>query len=153
MFSPQLTFVVATENDLPVFEGLAREGMASYYAIHQMEWKSEIFLDGYRKTENYKIERNECNVGVLRVSLENDHVYVYDLHVQPSVRNQGIGTEILAFVENLARRENKSHVRMCAFKTNSAINLYQRFGFKIVGEDDRLVKLKMNLVALNEPAA
>lgn len=145
MLAPPLTFLVADESDLPVFEGLAKNGMASFYALHKIEWKSEIFHDGFLKTQNYKIQRNDFNVGVLRISLESDHVYVHDLHVHPNVTSQGIGTGALAFVVSVAERANKNQIKLSAFKGNSAINLYQRMGFKIVGENDHLVKLEMSL--------
>ncbi|PLK50718.1 GNAT family N-acetyltransferase [Uliginosibacterium sp. TH139] len=142
MLDGKLLFQAAGEVDLPVFAGLAKAGMAAYFTVHHMEWKPELFVEGFRTTENYKILLKENTVGVLRIAQEEDHIFVFDLHVEPGFRNRGVGSAALAFIREIAEQRKKASIRMCAFRTNPAIDLYLRSGFKIVTQDECLVKLR-----------
>jgi ribosomal protein S18 acetylase RimI-like enzyme len=147
------SFMAASEDDLPVFERLARDAMATFYDAHGIEWNSELFGTGFRSTENYRIDRAGATVGMVRIAHEADHIYVFDLHVEPSARNQGIGTHALNFICSIAVQADKKSIRMRVFRSNRAIKLYERVGFMIVGEDNQLLRLEHVLSNASATAA
>jgi GNAT superfamily N-acetyltransferase len=77
---------------------------------------------------------HDQDVGYLQVVEEPDAVLLKQLHVAASFRNHGIGTEVLRRLFEEAQRMGKP-MAVGVVKFNPARALYERLGFRIVGED------------------
>lgn len=107
-------------------------------------FKQERAFD-FRLFENY-IEVSDCFgifdrkklVAVIEGELQEWHnrYRIWNLWVHPKKRNQGLASELLAYIETVAK---KKHARALILETQScnypAISLYRKHGFYLVGLD------------------
>jgi len=62
-----------------------------------------------------------------------DELYINTICVDPNFRGKGIGSQLLAFAEDVAKRENISKVSLnVETEKDAAIRLYKRSGYEIV---------------------
>lgn len=62
-------------------------------------------------------------------------VYITNVAVLPSHRGQGIGAMLVGFLKEYSKAENAEFITLEVRKSNSvAIRLYEKMGFKVVGE-------------------
>ncbi len=62
--------------------------------------------------------------------------YLFAFRIKPEYRNSGLGTRLVSVVEKDLLKRNFHEINLNVAKTNeSAIRLYERLGFKIVGSD------------------
>jgi GNAT superfamily N-acetyltransferase len=117
-------------------------------AIHHtgMRWIAERLFGWDDATQDAKFERqfvlpevriivlHDQDIGYLQVVEEPDAVLLKELHVAVSFQNRGIGTEVLRRLFEEAQRMGKP-MAVGVVKFNPARALYERLGFRIVGED------------------
>jgi ribosomal protein S18 acetylase RimI-like enzyme len=75
------------------------------------------------------------DVGWLQVTLRDDAFFLAQLFVEGSFQRRGIGTEVIDRIIGEATRARRA-VTLGVVKTNPALRLYQRLGFRITREDD-----------------
>ena len=93
------------------------------------------FRDGF-KPENVQIIRsNGANVGWMQTSESPDGLHVHQIHLNDATRRRGIVTRLIERLQDRARN-NGSNVALNVIRGNPAIALYDRLGFRVVGEDD-----------------
>jgi ribosomal protein S18 acetylase RimI-like enzyme len=83
------------------------------------------------------------DVGWLQSSVRDDGLFVAQLFVDDPFQRQGIGTEVMNRLIGEATRLNQA-VRLAVVKSNPALRLYERLGFRITHEDDRKFYMKRN---------
>lgn len=74
------------------------------------------------------------DVRYVQAAEQSDALFLKELHVAASYQNRGIGAEVLRRLCAEAERARKP-VTVGVVKFNPARALYQRLGFRIVGED------------------
>jgi ribosomal protein S18 acetylase RimI-like enzyme len=79
--------------------------------------------------------------GYCVVEDRTDNVQVQELVVHPRYQGKGVGTEVLARAQRLAA-ERSVPVRLGTFHTNRARELYERVGFRVVGETETHVLME-----------
>ena len=66
---------------------------------------------------------------------QEGEIYIDTIAVSENFRGKGIGTEILDYlIEELANKQNKTLGLLVDFTNPNAKKLYERKGFKVVGE-------------------
>lgn len=75
------------------------------------------------------------SVGISTTQFRSPYVYLYNLHVQPSQRQQGVGTALIQAVVEYARKEDSQGVLLSVDTDNArnAVRIYERLGFEISG--------------------
>ena len=68
------------------------------------------------------------------------HQCEFGIIVSPEYRNMGIGTDLMKNVTNLAKQFNISLLHLQVYANNPAIRLYERFGFKSFGYQEKWIK-------------
>lgn len=81
------------------------------------------------------IEYGGHAIGMAKYRESSDRVEVLQLQVLPKYQGRGVGSEILDVLIESARRGKKSLV-LTVLKENPAKRLYERKGFRVVGEDE-----------------
>lgn len=81
-------------------------------------------------------------VGAVWARLMNDYGHVDDqtpslaISLYPKYRGKGIGTQLMRAMLDRLHREGYAQVSLSVQKTNPAVRLYERLGFKTVRETD-----------------
>src|SRR5262249_37704772 len=82
------------------------------------------------------VRRDGADIGWLQTATTADALFVAQLFVEPALRRQGVGTEVMRRIIGEAARAGQA-VTLGVVKTNPAIRLYERLGFTITHEDGR----------------
>lgn len=84
---------------------------------------------------DYIIERHQKPVGRLMVDETGPDLIGIDLALLPSIRNHGVGSTILGYLIQKARRDFEAFI-VHVTKINPAKRLYDRLGFEVTGETE-----------------
>lgn len=74
------------------------------------------------------------DAGWLQVSEDDQEISLYQIHIEPDYRRNGIGTCLIRDLLTRSRRAHKP-VSLFVVRNNPALALYERLGFTVVGED------------------
>ena len=80
-------------------------------------------------------------IGWIQVSETAQSYHLDQLHIVDGHRNQGIGTRLIQALLDRARRDGRS-VSLNVIRGNRAAYLYQRLGFRFVGEDEDKLRMR-----------
>jgi ribosomal protein S18 acetylase RimI-like enzyme len=136
----------ATANDLLFIEAVTQQNMLEHYARHAKAWDDAVFANSIQATENLIVRIAGKPVAAMRYTLSETYLYINDLQVQKDHQQQGHGTALLLHAFDLAKQHALGKVRLCVFKTNTAFEYYQRFGFLHVGEQGHLFRMEKSFV-------
>ena len=94
--------------------------------------QKNLFVTHFCPSNITIITVDDIDVGMYELTLDNHGYFLKRFEILPNFHNRGIGTFILNQILSLARANNLP-VRLQVFKINPAQKLYQKLGFKIVG--------------------
>jgi ribosomal protein S18 acetylase RimI-like enzyme len=140
MFNPVIdsddfTLRAARRDEFNFGEALTRSNMVGYYRRHGLIWRSDLFLASWNESENYILEWADIPIGVLRLDVEGDALHVRDIHIVSTHRNLGAGSFMLKRAYQFAKLRGLARLRLRVFIDNPAAGLYQRHGYRIVGQE------------------
>ena len=134
----ELTFRAATEADMSFLLELRRKTMSEH-----------LRLSGIEPSENERVERVlarfECAeiillsgqpVGLLKVARDGQKWDLIQIQILPEKQGTGLGGGIWQKLLDEAVQA-KATVILSVLKSNRARRLYERLGFRIVGENER----------------
>ena len=98
------------------------------------------FFQPYKENTRYfqYLNQNGHEIGVISVGNQNwnNLCRIWDIYVQPSFQNLGIGTDLLKHAENIAKEwNNRGIVLECQSSNFPAIKFYLKNGFSLTGFD------------------
>jgi len=73
------------------------------------------------------------DVGVVQVHDEADHLYLSRIEVLPGWQGHGVGSGVIRALQALAHTRRRP-VRLHVFDLNPARRLYERLGFRVIGQ-------------------
>lgn len=117
-------------------EKLIRENMGPYYKELRIDWDQDLFDKNWDAFENYILLVDFKPVGVLRLSHDHFAYYIRDLQVDHRWQSKGIGTKAIEYAVEIARNRRFKLLRLRVFRTNPAVLLYERMGFRIRKTED-----------------
>ena len=106
-----------------------------FFGSWDQDYQNQRFARAYKIEEAWIIVRGGTDVGWLARRESEENLLLTEFYVAAEYQNQGIGTQILRDVISEAGRKNKS-VSLGVLKNNPARRLYEREGFKVIGEND-----------------
>ena len=95
----------------------------------------------WKAAEVQIIIHDGADIGWMQSSIRDGSLYLEQIFVDPTFQKRGMGTEIISDLIGRATRA-KRPVTLGVVKTNPALRLYQRLGFRIAAEDDRKFYMK-----------
>jgi GNAT superfamily N-acetyltransferase len=101
-----------------------------------MDAQVASFRQRWVSTEVRIITLDGVPIGWLQSMPREGALFLAQLFVDAAHQRQGIGTEILNRIGDEAARAGQA-VTLGVVKTNPALRLYERLGFRITHEDDR----------------
>ncbi len=78
-------------------------------------------------------------------TLDNQTLKIRQMAVQNNLQGKGIGASLMSFVENLAR--DKGYRNLVMHARDTAIGFYEKFGYRVIGEQFIEVGLPHHLMA------
>src|SRR5215475_5218525 len=128
----------ARAEDFDYCAGLYFEAMENI--IKQLNLNVEAHLAGFRQrwdeTQVTIITLDGTNIGWFQSFVKEDALFLAQLFVDRALRGQGIGTAVVSALFEEAVRANRA-LTLGVVKTNPALRLYKRLGFRITHEDER----------------
>jgi GNAT superfamily N-acetyltransferase len=120
----------------------------------EMRWIiEELHLDRISQETSFRQQWNSAqvrmialdgtDVGWLQAMTQNDEFFVAQMFVDGPFQRRGIGTEVVKRLISEANSLNLA-VRLNVVRINPARRLYERLGFRVIGEDDRKFYMKRN---------
>jgi len=95
--------------------------------------------DKFNKNENYKAfvaELEDCVVGIIYImqyapwGTESEQFWIQGIGVKDGLRNKGIGTKLLKYVEEYGKEKGIGHITLnTGFKRTDAHRFYERNGY------------------------
>mgnify|MGYP001547446526 CR=1 FL=1 len=147
-FCENLIIRHAVEEDIPY---LLSESDQVY-----MQFLFQSAYNGMQRGEQlmWVVEKDSTIIGQvfvqyssMRPHLANgiDRAYFYSFRVAPEVRSNGVGSRLMATMEQDLRNKGFSLVTLTVAKTNDrAIELYTRMGYRIAGSETVTHSVKKN---------
>ena len=136
--TPVTTLRPARAEDFDYCAHLYFEGMENI--IKQLNLNMEVQLAGYRQrwdmTQVKIITLDGRDIGWLQSFVKEDALFLAQLFVDRAWRGQGIGTAMVEALIDEAARTGRA-LTLGVVKTNPALRLYQRLGFRTTHEDER----------------
>jgi ribosomal protein S18 acetylase RimI-like enzyme len=102
---------------------------------------SERFKNGFRKYRSHLICRDYQQIGWLQVSQNGTSLHLHQLHLVKEYRNGGIGSQLIHAAMAVATSQGLA-VTLNVIRGNPAIALYRRLGFRVIGEDQELLRMR-----------
>jgi ribosomal protein S18 acetylase RimI-like enzyme len=87
-----------------------------------------------------------ADIGWLQAAPEGDALFLKQLFVDTPLRRRGIGTAVVRRLMDEARRAGRS-MTLGVVKTNPALRLYERLGFRTTHQDERKFYMRRGLDA------
>jgi GNAT superfamily N-acetyltransferase len=114
------------------------EGMENI--IKELNLNIDAQVAGFRHrwdvTQVRIITLDGTDIGWLQSFVKDDALFLGQLFVEGALRRQGIGTEVVKGLIEEAARAGQA-LTLGVVKTNPALTLYERLGFRTTHEDER----------------
>lgn len=114
------------------------EGMENITKGFKLDMEAQIV--GFRRrwdvTQVRIITLGGTDIGWLQSFVSDDALFLGQLFVDGTLRRQGIGTKIVKGLIEEAARAGQA-ITLGVVKTNPALRLYERLGFRTTHEDER----------------
>ncbi|HWX11307.1 MAG TPA: GNAT family N-acetyltransferase [Trinickia sp.] len=123
----------AVPDDFEFAEALTRNNMSAYYERHHLTWRADLFFESWRESENYILEADGKQIGVLRLTEEGNSLHIRDVQIAAGHRRQGAGTYLLETSNRWARERGLRELQLRVFVDNPAARLYRRMGYRAAG--------------------
>jgi ribosomal protein S18 acetylase RimI-like enzyme len=128
----------ATDADLSFARELTRVNMRQYYAEYERVWQSQSFDEEWPERQSFIISKADRQIGYLSFSLEPRYLYLRDVQLCEPYRGEGVGGWVMQQIVSMASERGARSIRLKVFKSNPAMQLYERQGFRVVGEEKAL---------------
>ncbi|WP_397448250.1 GNAT family N-acetyltransferase [Pseudomonas sp. NA-150] len=125
----------ATAADLDFARELTRVNMRPYYAQYARIWQAQSFDDEWGVRQSFIINKVDKPIGFLSISLEARYLYLRDVQLCEPYRGEGVGGWVMQQIMTMAQARGARRIRLKVFKSNPAMQLYQRQGFTVVREE------------------
>jgi len=139
--------------DLP-FAWLLYRDLMKPLTVELLEWnepgQKHVVEEALALTGSSIIVVDGSQAGWLHVDETPDSIYLGQLYVVPSLQNCGIGTAVVRQLSNKALKEGKS-LTLEVMKNSRARSLYERLGFRVIGESKYKLKMQWQNDALDQP--
>ena len=114
----------------------------------------DLKLDVTRQEENLRhlweadqvqiVTLDGADVGWIQIAVQEFTLHLEQIFVEAPFRGRGIGTGLITDLIDQATR-NGQPMTLAVVRSNRALKLYERLGFRIVDEDDRKFYMKREL--------
>jgi ribosomal protein S18 acetylase RimI-like enzyme len=133
----ELSYRKAVEGDIEYLLWLRKETIETHLINSGvlLSEEDQVLRINYLFDQARIIIRDKQKIGLLKLDEREDEVELVQVQLDPKFQRKGIGQQVIkSVIENALNQKKK--VSLSVLKQNPAKVLYQRMGFKIIGEDD-----------------
>ncbi|PYI56512.1 GNAT family N-acetyltransferase [Paenibacillus flagellatus] len=109
----------------------------------QFDMQKRSYELQYPSADHRLVSRGTERIGRIMTAETDDAIRLVDLSLLPEHRNGGVGSALLRDLRQSAERAGKP-LRLNVLQHNPARRLYERFGFRVVGESFPYVEMEWN---------
>ncbi len=120
-----------------------RDYVEDFFGPWDQAYQDKRFAEEYTIEETWIILRGGTGVGWLAKRNIPQEIILIQFYIAPEHQNRGTGTQVLRDLIAEARQQNQA-VSLGVMKNNPARRLYEREGFKLVGENDYKFLMKLD---------
>ena len=123
---------LAKVDDLATVTELTRRAYEHYVPMLGGEpWPMRVdYAQRIAAGEAWLLEDAGEPIALLVTEDHGDHLHIFSVAVLPAHQSKGIGRQLLAFAETIARETDRRVVTLCMHeKMTRNIGIYQRYGF------------------------
>lgn len=133
----ELVYRKALETDIDYLLQLRKETMSEHLINSGIISNDEdqLLRINYLFDQAKIVMLNNENVGLLKLDEKENRIEIVQIQIDPKFQKKGLGQQIIKEVIKNALAQNKELV-LSVLKANPAKELYERLGFKIIGEDE-----------------
>jgi ribosomal protein S18 acetylase RimI-like enzyme len=136
--APRTTLRPARAEDFDYCASLYFEGMENI--IKELNLNREAQLAGFRRRWDQAqvmiVTLDGRDIGWFQSFVKDEALFLAQLFVDRAFRGQGVGTAVIKSLIEEAVRADRA-LTLGVVKTNPALRLYERLGFRVTHEDER----------------
>ncbi|MTI39650.1 GNAT family N-acetyltransferase [Fulvivirga lutimaris] len=133
----EIKLVKAIKDDLPEVLALRIATMSEH--LEEVGWSMSEDEHMKRVMKNFDcghmIWSDNAVVGFIKYKEQPKSLDIIQFQISPEHQGKGLGKMVLEIIESQAHTKQKG-LSLKVLKANPAKRLYERFGFKVVGEDE-----------------
>jgi ribosomal protein S18 acetylase RimI-like enzyme len=103
------------------------------------------YKDEFIPTDVKIIYYKNRRFGYIDFQEKPDGWYLWDMQLSKVLQNKGLGSKLLEYVIEEVKKQKGSVLKLFVYTKNPAVNLYKKFGFKVVTEKSNSPRLQMQL--------
>ena len=101
------------------------------------DFQRQFHANDFDPVQTQIVVEDGSDVGWMIVSETESEIQLQEIYIHPDHQGHGIGSHLVGLVLNKARSPSKP-VRLQVLRVNvRARHLYERLGFKVIGENDK----------------
>ncbi|MCB1701622.1 MAG: hypothetical protein H6985_04305 [Pseudomonadales bacterium] len=135
----------ATSDELVRAFRLMQSNMRESMTEANMEWDQDWTERNYRSKSNYSIFLQSDWKGFLSIEYIRSVLYIHTLQLTAQSQGRIFGASVFDWLLGQASANGATSIECKAFRSSPVLRLYQKLGFRIVGEDKALVSLALAL--------
>lgn len=91
----------------------------------------DYLMDNLNGTENYLCYIGNNVIGLFSLDFKEDSIYIYNFGIYSEYRKQGLGSELIEIIINIAYMSGYNKIELKVKSINlAAISLYSKYGFE-----------------------
>ncbi len=112
--------------------------------VYDHPWTEAIFHDCLSVDyQCWVVEHDQQVIAYLIYSIVLDECHLLNIAVHPDYHNQGYGKALMQFLLTQAKQANAAYIYLeVRITSRVAIELYKKFGFRLVGKRKKYYKTK-----------
>lgn len=140
----KINFQAAKTADIPFLLNLRKRTMNVYLKDAGLMTSDEYHLARIKEhfSDSSIICINGKAIGLIKLSKQEDKLHIRQFQILPALQNKGVGSQILQLVIKKAQQLNLP-ITLNVMLKNPAKSLYEKQGFKVIGQNDLEYKMKL----------
>ncbi|CDU01767.1 Putative acetyltransferase [Vibrio coralliirubri] len=111
------------------------------------EFQRNRLLNDYHPSWFHWIYREKERIGLVCFKPYDNAFHIHLLIIFPQDQGRSLGNKVMTLIHKRAMQEQRSHVTLSSFRSNTrAINFYQSLGYQVGDDsDNNFLGMKLNL--------
>ena len=110
-----------------------------------LEWNDAKLQNHYRRKSTLVITMGERLAGFVFYELLDQGAFIHSLQINQRHQHAMLGYKLFKHIVGEVLNQDKHLIRCSVFENNQAHNMYKRMGFQEISQENRVIKLQLDL--------